>query len=82
MPDFCKALRQDMLSKKQDEVLTLDGFEIRSFVFAIQVSKSDMGVGELDDTMIGDTNFVSIPGQILEHLLGTCKSRLGINHPI
>ena|SRR5215468_10480646 len=41
-----------------------------------------MGVGEIDEPMIGNRDTMSVPGQIVQNVFGTAERPLGIDHPV
>jgi hypothetical protein len=41
-----------------------------------------VGVGEIDEPMIGDRDTMSVSGQIVQNMFGTTEGALGIDHPV
>ena len=41
-----------------------------------------MGVGEIDEPMIGDRDTMCVPGQIMQSVFGAAEGLLGVNHPV
>ncbi len=41
-----------------------------------------VGVGEIDEPMIGDRDTVRVPGQIMQNVFGAAEGLLGVNHPV
>lgn len=44
--------------------------------------EGNVAVVQLDETVVGDGDAMSIPAQVVEHLTGTTEGRLGIDHPL
>jgi hypothetical protein len=44
--------------------------------------KRHVGVGEIDEPVIGDRDTMRVPGQIMQNVFGTTKRLLGVDHPV
>jgi hypothetical protein len=42
----------------------------------------NVGVGEIDEPMIGDRDAMRVPGQIMQNMFGTAEGVPGVNHPV
>src|SRR5437868_8188772 len=41
-----------------------------------------VGVGEVDEPMIGDRDTMRVPGQIMQKVVGAAEGLLGVNNPV
>ena len=81
--DLNEAWRQDVEKKAADEFHCLQGHNLQTFaIFRVSPVKADAVVRQAQQPAIGDGDAMGIARQILEHVLGTAKGRLGIDDPI
>src|SRR6266404_5636327 len=45
-------------------------------------AERDVGIVDVNDSVVGDGYPVRVPGQILQHMFRPAKRWLGINHPV
>src|SRR5260370_25340374 len=45
-------------------------------------AKSDLAIGNVDNPMVGDSDAMRVPGQIVEDVLRSSEWPLGVDHPV
>lgn len=80
--DALESVRQDMDEKSPDELFGWQSHRLLSMVVAVIVPmKSHPAIVDVEQTVIGNGHTVGIAADVMEHLLGPGKRRLGVNHP-
>jgi len=41
-----------------------------------------VGVGKINEPMIGDRDAMSVSGQVMQNMFGTTEGPLGVDHPV
>ena len=83
MPDPLKPGWQDMQQEAADELLRIHTHHfLARFVAIILPVKADLAIGEADQAIIGNGHPMGIAAEIVEHLPGAAKRRLGVNVPL
>src|SRR5216683_2732560 len=72
-----------MLEEAAQELLRREGHgALLAAVRIVLPAKSDLGVGDREQAMVGDGDPVGITGQIVKDMLGSAEGRLGIDDPL
>ncbi len=81
--DAHEVLGQHMLEKPPDELRRIKAHRaLDATAPVVFVAEDDFAIVDVNQTLIGDGDAVSIASQILEYLLWTCEGRLGVDDPI
>ena len=76
VPDFHKLMRQHMHHKSVDELVTGDGHDLLLAITIIQIPEGNMGVGNISDSVIGNSDPVCVSPKIFDHMIGTFEDGL------
>lgn len=66
---------QELLRRKDHDALF-------TAVRVVLPTKADLGVGDREQAMVGDSHAMGIAGQVMKHVFGAAEGRLGIDHPV
>lgn len=78
-----KTLRQDVQQKTPEEFLRVEGERADLIAVAIILpAKRHRVVRDGDEPVIGDRDAVRVPREIVQHVGGTAKRRLRVDHPV
>jgi hypothetical protein len=80
--DSLKALRQDMKQKPADELVSGKLHRLRPAVITVVFpEETHTAVFDVEQTVVGDGDAVSIAADVKQNLFGSGKGRLGIDDP-
>jgi len=83
MPDFDKALGQQVQAEASYELWQLQGHGFAPFMIGVVlVGEGERLAVSVEEAAIGDGHPMGVVGQVFEHLLRTGKGAFGINHPV
>ena len=72
-----------MLLKSSQKLFVTQGhFLLFVAVFVILVAESNIGIGDIENTMRGNGYFVRVSSQIFKHLLRSSKWAFGVHIPL
>ena len=81
--DFMQAFRQDVLEKAAQKLFVSQSHYAPPVVMGVVLpTECYVGVGHVDNSMVGDRYSMGVAGQILQHMLGSSEGRLGVDHPL
>ena len=71
---------------EQEAVDELDRVELHDaaavVVSGVSPAEAHLSVVEAEESSVGDGNPMRVAGQVLQHMLGATKGRLGVDHPL
>lgn len=78
-----EAARQHVEKESAKKLDPLEGHgSLSVLVGVVLVAESDLAVIEGDQPLVGDSDAMSVSGEVLEYLLRTSERWLGVNHPV
>jgi hypothetical protein len=81
--DAVKAVRQGVEQKPTDELVRVEGHNLRLAVVTIVLpAEGDVVIGDADQPGVGDRHPMGVAAEIGENLLGTTEGRFGVDHPV
>jgi hypothetical protein len=81
--DAHEASREDVEEEALEEVDRRKGQLSRAVAMSpVLPTKREVVTLHADETVVGDRDPVRVPGEIVDHLLGSGHRRLGVNHPV
>src|SRR5258706_9266403 len=81
--DGHEPLRQNMQHKPPQEFVGADRhLPLLVAVGVVFPSEGDLTISQLDEAMVGNGDPMGVPRQVVEHMFGSAKRRLGIDHPV
>jgi len=73
----------DMEEETADELVTGQGHGFDAIgVSVITPPETDLALGEIDETVVGECDAVGISPKVIDDLLGSGEGTLGVDHPI
>ena len=81
--DAREALGENMLQKTSQELFVRERHDAALAVVRIVLpAERDVGIGNLDETMVGDGDAMRIAGQIVQYVFGPAERFLGVDDPV
>jgi hypothetical protein len=81
--DANEALGEQMQQETAQELIERQGHQFLLIVVSrVAPTKSDLAVGQRDQSMIGDGHAMGVAAQILEHIFGAAEGRFGVDDPV
>src|SRR5882724_6908678 len=83
MPDAMGAVRQGMEQKAPDELVSVEGHDLRLAVMPVVLpAEANPAIHQADQAGIRYCDTVRVAAEIGQHLLGAAEGRLGVDHPL
>ena len=83
MADAVEAVRQGVQQEAPDELVRLEGHDLRLAVLAIvPPSEGDFTIGDVDQPRVGDRDAMRVAAEIVQDLGRAAERRLGVDHPL
>ena len=80
--NFLESIGKNVNQESADELIGGKGHRFVAIAVTIILPlETDLIVGDIEQAVVGNSDTVSIAADIVEHLFGTCKRRLGVDTP-
>src|SRR5512133_2020875 len=80
--DSREAPRQNVLQEAAQELFVRKSHHpALAVVLVVFPPELNLGVGDVEEAMIGDRHAMRIAGQVMQHMFRSAERPLGINHP-
>ncbi len=83
MADPDEAAREDVEEKAREELGRREGHRLHPVpVRVVPPPEAHEALGQAHQAVVGEGDPMRVPAQVLQHLVGAPKGRLGVHHPV